>query len=53
MSNPPTKVAISGGGEDIPIYGAGKSPANPYIWVSPYNDNAFKITEEHTIKILP
>ncbi len=53
LSNPPTKVAISNGREDIPIYGAGTSPANPYIWVSPYSGEAFKITEEHTIIILP
>jgi hypothetical protein len=53
LSNPPTKVAISNGSEDIPIYGAGTSPANPYIWVSPYSGEAFKITEEHTIIILP
>lgn len=53
LSNPPTKVVISNGSEDIPIYGAGTSPANPYIWVSPYSGEAFKITEEHTIKILP
>jgi hypothetical protein len=52
MSNMPTKVAITSGSEDIPIYGAGKSPANPYIWVSPYTGSAFKITEQHTIKIL-
>jgi ABC-type Zn uptake system ZnuABC Zn-binding protein ZnuA len=53
LSNPPTKVAITGGSEDIPIYGAETGPANPHIWVFPHNGNKFKITEQHTIKILP
>ena len=52
LSNAPTKVTISSGSEDVPIYGAGKSPANPHIWVSPYTGSVFKITEEHTLKIV-
>ena len=53
LSNSITKVAITNGSEDIPIYGAETGPANPHIWAHPHTGDKFKITEEHTIKILP
>ena len=49
---PPTKVAISSGSNDIAIFGASTNPSDNYIWVAPFAGEQFKITPDHSLKIL-